>query len=67
MSFVLFLVQFEIIQCVQGSFYLYFLVHCAALHGSHCTASCQAYMNFATESESLMADNVWDEVVMLNR
>jgi hypothetical protein len=37
------------------------------VHGDHCTAACEANVNFSAESMSLMADNVWNEVVTLSR
>jgi hypothetical protein len=34
---------------------------------SWCTACSEVHMNFANESASLMADNVWNEVVTIHR
>jgi hypothetical protein len=44
----------------KGSSYLYW-----PLHSNQCTASCEVNMNFATESVTVVADNVWNEEVVL--
>jgi hypothetical protein len=49
--------------------YFYFVdrFHGSALHGCRCADCCEAHTNFADESACLTADNIWNEVVTIQR
>jgi hypothetical protein len=48
---------------------LYFVdqIHGSVLHSDQCTAGCMVHMNFTNESACLMADNIRNEVVTIQR
>lgn len=43
------------------------LVHTSAPYDKWCTTTCEVNTNFAAESVSLMAHNIWDDVITLHK
>jgi hypothetical protein len=59
-------IAIAIIIILQGSSYLSWAVHSAALHGDQCTTSCKVDMNFADESIYLLANKIQNEIVTIH-